>query len=576
MATSRKASKVYVPQSSFAAGELAPSFWGRVDRDIYGSGAAKLRNVYVSPSGGVKRRPGSKYIANTTTNQAARLISFQFNISENYLLSFTPGEMKVYKNDVLQATVTSSPISTLTADIIANMNYVQSLNTLIIVHPDIQPIQVLRVSDTSWTPSSITISSIPTYDFGSGAEAVWSVTRGWPRSATFWNQRLWFGGSKSRPSTLWGSKIAGFFDFDLGTGADADAIEATIDEDQVNEIEAVFAGRTLQIFTSSAEYFLPIGSAQTVTPGTVRIERGTLHGSGKLDPVSSDGATLFVDRSGRVVREYVFLDVEQSYVSDDVSFLAEHLIRSPVAVGIQKSQENIPGEYTYFVNSDGTIAVLNRRRQQNFIAWSLWETDGVYESLSVTGNKLYVVSKRSINGSDVRFIERFDFGYYTDAGTIITVGAATTTFTGLSYLEGEEVSVRSQGDYPLLKRTVASGEIEIEFEETSIEVGMPWRPIVRTLAPISSEINIAGSKRRILAISFHMNNSNGFLATNGRTTLTVPLTQFGSIYFNQPVPKFTGWYRQPFLGHTRDPYIEIYQENPVDFELLSMVMEVTV
>ena len=46
------------------------------------------------------------------------------------------------------------------------------------------------------------------WEIESGYEDVWSSTKGWPRTATFHQGRLYFGGSKSRPSTVWGS-IAG-------------------------------------------------------------------------------------------------------------------------------------------------------------------------------------------------------------------------------------------------------------------------------------------------------------------------------------------------------------------------------
>ena len=34
---------------------------------------------------------------------------------------------------------------------------------------------------------------------------------GYPRTVTFHQGRLYFGGSKSRPSTIWGSKVGLFF-----------------------------------------------------------------------------------------------------------------------------------------------------------------------------------------------------------------------------------------------------------------------------------------------------------------------------------------------------------------------------
>jgi len=47
-----------------------------------------------------------------------------------------------------------------------------------------------------------------------GYEAAWSGSRGWPRCAVFHEGRLIIGGAKSLPSTVWGSRVADYFDFD--------------------------------------------------------------------------------------------------------------------------------------------------------------------------------------------------------------------------------------------------------------------------------------------------------------------------------------------------------------------------
>ena len=67
-----------------------------------------------------------------------------------------------------------------------------------------------------------------------GYEDVWSNNRGWPKSATFHEGRLYFGGSKSRPNTIWGSRVIDFFNFDPGTGLDDEGVEATINTNQVS------------------------------------------------------------------------------------------------------------------------------------------------------------------------------------------------------------------------------------------------------------------------------------------------------------------------------------------------------
>lgn len=568
--------KVAVQQTSFASGELTPGIFGRIDRDIYANGADKARNVWVTPLGGVRRRYGSKYIDNTTSNTASLFISFAFNTEQEYLLVFTVGEFKVYKEGVLQATVNTAPINNITSDILPRINWTQSADTLILVHPNLEPIRITRTSDTAWTAVNATFTNIPQYDFGSGAENVWSATRGWPTSVTFWQQRLWLGGSKSRPQTIWASKLAGFFDFNLGTGAAADAIEVTIDDDQVNAILNIFAGRTLQIFTTGGEFFTPITINAALTAGTISIERATRHGSSPVRPVSSDGATIFADKAGAIIREYVFLDVEQSYTTDDISFLSEHLIVGPVCSAIQSSNE-LSGEYSYWVNTDGTMAVLNRRRAQNFLAWTLWETEGEYEQVAIVDDDIYVCVKRTIDGSDVRFIEKYDETYYTDAGTILS-DTATTLWSGLGYLEGEDVNVRSQEGYPLLSNMVDTGAITTESSQTSIEVGLPWTPRIRTMPPqmgFSNGSNLIGQKRRLLSVLFNLLDSNGFTITTANNQYSVTLNTLGNIIFGETPPKFTGWKKMFMRGYSRQPYIEITQPNPNDLHILSLATEVT-
>ena len=47
---------------SFAAGELAPSMYGRVDLAKYHVGAALLRNYFVDYRGGASSRTGTQFV----------------------------------------------------------------------------------------------------------------------------------------------------------------------------------------------------------------------------------------------------------------------------------------------------------------------------------------------------------------------------------------------------------------------------------------------------------------------------------------------------------------------------------
>src|SRR5690606_31517420 len=86
---------------SFAAGELAPEMYGRSDLRAYENGARRLRNVFIQPTGGVTRRPGLRHVAMLAG--PARLVAFEFNTEQTYLIALTDGHATVFMNDVVVA-----------------------------------------------------------------------------------------------------------------------------------------------------------------------------------------------------------------------------------------------------------------------------------------------------------------------------------------------------------------------------------------------------------------------------------------------------------------------------------------
>jgi len=78
-------------QSSFAAGEISPNLYARVDLAKWHIGAALIRNFIVDYRGGVTSRPGTLFVGKSKQaygNGAPRLISFQFSQTQTYVLEF--------------------------------------------------------------------------------------------------------------------------------------------------------------------------------------------------------------------------------------------------------------------------------------------------------------------------------------------------------------------------------------------------------------------------------------------------------------------------------------------------------
>lgn len=81
---------------SFNAGELSPLIHLRSDLEKYRSGCRTLRNMLITPYGGVRRRPGLEFIGSTKDNGRARLIPFQYSTEVRYVIELGAGYMRFW------------------------------------------------------------------------------------------------------------------------------------------------------------------------------------------------------------------------------------------------------------------------------------------------------------------------------------------------------------------------------------------------------------------------------------------------------------------------------------------------
>ncbi len=143
-------SRLQMYKNSFTAGEISPRLLGRGDLSAYENGAAILRNVFIHPTGGLSRRSGLRFV--DTARGTGRMVSFEFNTEQIYLLVFTDLFVDIYKNGVKTATITTP----WTVAQIPQISWTQSADTLFVVHPDVAPKKITRTSDTLWSIGDIT------------------------------------------------------------------------------------------------------------------------------------------------------------------------------------------------------------------------------------------------------------------------------------------------------------------------------------------------------------------------------------------------------------------------------------
>ena len=89
--------KLYLP--SLAGGEVSPAIGARVDLNKYSSSLELLLNFVVLPFGGVQSRPGQEFVAEIKDSaRTGRIIPFEYNTEQTYILEFTNQNMRVIKD----------------------------------------------------------------------------------------------------------------------------------------------------------------------------------------------------------------------------------------------------------------------------------------------------------------------------------------------------------------------------------------------------------------------------------------------------------------------------------------------
>jgi hypothetical protein len=370
-------------------------------------------------------------------------------------------------------------------------------------------------------------------------EDVWSATRGYPKSACFYEGRLVLGGTRSKPQSIFMSKTGSFFDFDIDDGDDDEGIFATISARKLNDIIDVYPGRNLQIFTSGAEFSV---TSRPVTPSNISIQPQTSHGASNIEVQDVDGSTLFVDRHGKSLLGFLYSFNEDAYTTDDRSVLASHLINQPVDMALLAGTASDDANWLFIVNSDGSATILNTLRSQDINGFTSWNTSGDIKSVCVVDDQLFMTVQRTVNSVAKLFIERWDFAYLMDCSIKNT--QISGVIGGLDHLDGESVKAitreglqdKNEG-YVLSSYTVASGQITLDAGEqyslTTYEVGLPFVPTIKPM-PLNTNIGSGQNQMRlkkIVRINVRVYESSGIYIDG----IPVPIRSFGEAGITSPL-----------------------------------------
>ena len=408
-----------------------------------------------------------------------------------------------------------------------------------------------------------------------GYEDVWSNDRGWPRSATFHEGRLYFGGSKSRPNTIWGSRVIDYFNFDPGTGLDDESVEATINTNQLNAIVNVVAGSDLRIFTTGGEFVVVQSEDTPITPAGFLVRPQTRLGTKPGVPIEDlNGASVFVQRQGKSLNAFQYGDTTRSYQVQQVSVLSSHLMKNPVDLAARRSTSTDEADRLFIVNGDdGSMAVYSILVGQQVIAPSEFTTNGEFVAVAVELSDVYCVVKRTINSATIYTLEKFDGSLTLDSAKSGTTGSSVT----MDHLEGETVYIVRDGVVDPTQ-TVPASPFTITFESaatSSYQVGLDYAVSAKTMPtePTLPTGSVQGVKKRIVQIDALLFETKN-LTLNGKN---IAFRNFGENVLDSAVQPFTGLKTaHGILGYSATGQITISQSVPLPMTVLGLEYKLSV
>ncbi len=414
----------------------------------------------------------------------------------------------------------------------------------------------------------------------------WNSNDGWPTVGSFWKQRL----CAFRKRDFWASVAADFTDFrrkdESGDATPDMALDLEIAADQSNDIRWVAPTDTALLVGTAADEHVIFKQTDAEPLSGVNIEarKQTSHGASSVAPQRVGDDVVFVQRSGRKIRDIHYKFEKDGYVSGVVTRFSRHVARNKI---IDMSYQQEPDSVLWAATGDGTLLGFTLNNDEDvkgchphFLGGSYGVlTRAVVESIAcipdpVSGyNELWMIVKRTINGTTRRYVEfmkqHYEEGddeetaFYVDCGlsldnvmnATLTPGAGATVkgtigvpFTAGSAIfvagdVGKKIQYRHQIDDPdsdtheLVYRT-ATATITQYNSTTSVNatINVPWPDLTALAAnvwrkTVSSVSGLGHLEGQVVSVFSDAGPETNKTVTAGAVTLDV---QAGKIHVGLP------------------------------------------
>lgn len=369
--------------------------------------------------------------------------------------------------------------------------------------------------------SSPNLSVVSSTGGGASLSANVGQAPDYPGAVSYFEQRRWFGGTQNRPNNLWATRPGTEADmsFSLPSQSD-DRIAVRVAAREANRILHIVPLAQLMLMTGAAEWRVSPLNSDAITPESMSVRPQSYVGASNVQPLVVGSSMIYGAGRGGHLRELGYNYEAGGYISGDVCLRAPHLFDNLTIVDLAYSKA--PSPVVWAVSSSGKMVAMAYVPEQQVGGFSTIETKGSIESACVVAEGdediVYVEVMRTVNGQAVRFVERMNERQYTDLKECVYVdcagtyrGEAKKEITGLTWLEGETVSILADGAVEP-QQVVKDGKITLTYPAEIVHVGLPFNADMKTL-PVAMALQDgsygSGHKKNVREVFFRVVNSSG-------------------------------------------------------------------
>ena len=236
-----------------------------------------------------------------------------------------------------------------------------------------------------------------------------------PGCCVFFQQRIYYAGSVTFPTTFWASIPAVYTNFNTSDPViDSDAYNGTLVSLQVNAIKSMLPmPGGLILLTSQGAWQLSSGSGGTASTGAVTPTNATAtpqayNGASDIPPIVVNYDVLYVQSKGTMVRDLNYNIYAAIYTGSDISVLSNHLFFGRKLVEWAYAEE--PFKIIWAIRDNGTMLSLTYVKEQEIYGWSRHDTFGLFKSVCAlregNADAAYMAVSRFLQGQWITCIER--------------------------------------------------------------------------------------------------------------------------------------------------------------------------